>query len=198
MRETAGHDSCPLCVETFNWTHGYCRVLSDQVHGSHIRAEGRQLAGVLLLWRQEHPGGRLCLLGHSAGCAVALTAAELLPPDTLNRIVLLAPAVSHKHDLRPALAASCEGIDVFYSSDDWAWLGIAVAVAGTADRCRTAAAGRLGFRPTAFGPGDEGLYARLRQYPWDPSLAWTGHRGGHYGAYQPDYLRLFVLPLLCP
>jgi hypothetical protein len=42
------------------------------------------------------------------------------------------------------------------------------------------------------------LYAKLRQYPWEPGLDSTGNHGGHYGAYQPDFLRVAVLPLLLP
>ena len=57
-------------------------------------------------------------------------------------------------------------------------------------------AGKIGFKPTAAEPGDEELYQKLREYPWDSSLMWTGHKGGHYGCYQPGFLRTFVLPLL--
>jgi pimeloyl-ACP methyl ester carboxylesterase len=198
VRETIEQDGCPICVETFNWTHGYWRIIADQCHGSHTRAAGHRLAEQVLAWREEHPGQRICLMGHSAGCAVVLAAAESLPPCTLARVILLAPAVSVKHDLRPALAAACEGIDVFYSEHDWACLGIGVALAGTADRHWTTAAGRRGFPLWACCGEDAALFLKLRQYPWNPSLSCVGHRGGHYGSYQPDFLRAFVLPLLCP
>jgi hypothetical protein len=116
----------------------------------------------------------------------------------LDRIILLAPAVSVKHDLRPALTCAARGIDVFYSRHDWACLGIGIFLAGTTDRCWTMAAGKAGFRPHVINHEDETLYAKLRQYPWDSTLSWTGHKGGHYGSYQPTFLRLFVLPLLTP
>jgi hypothetical protein len=187
----------PLEAHTFSWTHGYCRVFSDQMHASHTRREGRKLADLLLRCKQASPEQPIYLVAHSAGCGVALIAAEGLPPNTLERIVLLAPAVSSKRDLRAALRSSCQGIDVFISSHDWACLGLGTTLMGTTDRCWTAgAAGKNGFRPIIAGPEDEALYAKLRQYPWDSSLIWTGHKGGHYGSYQPGFLRVFVLPLL--
>jgi hypothetical protein len=69
-------------------------------------------------------------------------------------------------------------------------------VVGTADRaCRTAA-GQCGFRPAITGPADAALYGRLRQHPWDPAVAWSGHDGGHYGNNRAGFLRAYVLPLL--
>jgi hypothetical protein len=73
---------------------------------------------------------------------------------------------------------------------------VGVLLTGTADRHWSPAAGRVGFQPTASGPEDTALFRKLRQYPWDPALAWTGNRGGHYGPYQPQFLRACVLPLL--
>jgi pimeloyl-ACP methyl ester carboxylesterase len=199
MRKTAAECKMPLEVHGFHWTHGYCRIFSDQMHASHTRREGQKLAELLLTCRQEAPDQPIYLVGHSAGCGVALIAAEKLPPNTLERIVLLAPAVSAKHDLRAALRSSCRGIDVFISNHDWCCLGLGVMLAGTTDRYwLSGAAGKIGFQPILTCPEDEALYAKLRQYPWNPSLMWTGHKGGHYGAYQPGFLRAFVFPLLWP
>lgn len=197
IRKILAGGNVPLEVRTFSWTHGYCRILSDQMHETHLKEEGRMLADVLLSCQHESPNQPIYLLGHSAGCGVALLAAEHLPPDTLTRIVLLAPAVSSQHDLRAALRSSCRGIDVFVSSHDWVCLGLGMLVLGTTDRCRTIrTGGKNGFQPALFDPEDAALYAKLRHYPWEPSLQWTGHKGGHYGTYQPEFFRTFVLPLL--
>ena len=198
IRQTAAEMNLPLEVRVFRWTHGFCRIAADQMHGAHLHREGRMLAEQILRCRQEAPKEAFFLMGHSAGCGVVLVAAENLPPNTVDRIVLLAPAVSATHDLRRALRSSCRGIDVFTSSRDWTCLGIGTLLAGTTDRCwLTAAAGKNGFRAMATGCEEEALYTKLRQYPWNPSLRWTGHKGGHYGSYQPEFLRVFVLPLLC-
>src|SRR5262249_10271481 len=145
---------------------------------------------------QEHPGCKVWFLSHSAGSQVVLAAAENLPPESVERIVLLAPSVSADYDLRQALACARRGIDVFWRERDWWALGVGTGVVGTADRRWTEPAGRVGFRPVVCDDADAALYTRLRQYPWDPCVEWTGNRGGHYAAYQPTFLRFYVLPLL--
>jgi hypothetical protein len=95
------------------------------------------------------------------------------------------------------LACAREGIDVFYSARDVLHLGLGVALIGTADGCwGCKAAGRIGFQPQVSNPEDSFLYAKLRQHPWNHELAWSGNHGGHYGGYQPEFLRAYVLPLL--
>jgi hypothetical protein len=196
LGQVVAEDHVPLLVRGYRWTHGYLRIPADQMHHAHLYHEGRKLAELILRWHQERPERPIYLMGHSAGSGIVLVAAEALPAATLERIILLAPAVSYKHDLRPALASSCQGIDVFYSQRDWLCLGLGVLVAGTTDRCWSIGAGKIGFRPVITCAEDETLYAKLHQHPWDASLCWTGNKGGHYGAYQPGFLRAFVLPLL--
>jgi pimeloyl-ACP methyl ester carboxylesterase len=186
----------PLYVETFVWSHGYGRYVIDHTdHCNHIEM-GRILAARVLAYRRAYPNLRIYLAAHSAGNAVVLAAAERLPPNTLDRIVLLAPSVSPEYDLRPALASSREGIDAFVSDRDRVILGVAMYVVGTADRRRPGpAAGYVGFRPVAYSPADGALYGRLRQHAWHPSLGWCGHDGGHYGNNRPSFLGPYVLPL---
>lgn len=189
----------PLQVETFDWSYGTRRYLADHVDHAHHLAEGDRLAAQVTTYRQACPGRKVFLVGYSSGAAVVLAAADRLPPDSVDRIVLLSPAVCVGYDLRPALRVARCGIDVFYSNRDRYVLGLGMRVVGTADRgCRTAA-GQWGFTPVVAGPADAGLYRKLRQYPWDPSVAWTGNDGGHYGSDQTAFLRVYVLPLLtCP
>jgi pimeloyl-ACP methyl ester carboxylesterase len=198
LRQTVAADALPLCVETFDWTHGHWRILADQVDRNHAQEEGAELARRVRAIQQDSPGVPISLVSHSAGAAVVLAAAAALPPGSVDRIVLLAPAVSADHDLRPALACARRGVDAFYSRNDVLYLGLGMAIFGNADRERTATAGRVGFRPVYCGPEDAALYAKFRQYPWDLCLEWTGNHGGHYGPYQPGFLRAAVLPLLLP
>jgi pimeloyl-ACP methyl ester carboxylesterase len=192
----------PLRVETFPWSHGSGRLLVDHLDHCNQVDEGRRLAGLVWAARTSCPGRAVYLVGHSSGTAVVLAAAEALPPGSVERIVLLAPAVSADYDLRPALRTARQGIDVFYSRRDIGALGIGTSLVGTADNCWGAAAGRVGFRPIVETPCDAELYSKLRGHPWDPCLAWTGHHGGHFGSNREDYTRTFLLPLLvrppCP
>jgi pimeloyl-ACP methyl ester carboxylesterase len=158
--------------------------------------QGSRLAAEVTAYRQAYPGRKVYLIGHSAGCAVVLAAAERLPIDSVDRIILLAPSVCVTYDLRLALRTVRCGIDVFHSEQDSVILGLGTQIVGTADRrCRTSA-GQYGFRPVLVCPADAALYSKLRQHPWDPVVAWSGHSGGHYGSNQAGFLRAYVLPLL--
>jgi pimeloyl-ACP methyl ester carboxylesterase len=194
MTTLVADSGAPLRVETFVWSHGPRRVIADHVdHDNHLN-EGERLATEVAVYRQAHPGQRVMMAGHSSGIPVLLAAAERLPADSVERIVLLAPSVCTDYDLRPALRASRRGIDVFYSQWDMAVLGVAVGILGTSDRDCRRAAGRHGFTPVVESPADRILYQRLRQYPWEQGATWTGNTGGHYGSIEPQFLRAYVLP----
>lgn len=194
--ETVNACGAPLRVETFVWSHGYGRMLIDQVdHCNHLE-QGRRLASLIVANQQSCPERGVYLVGHSSGAAVVLAAAEASPPNSIERVVLLAPAVSHDYDLRPALRAVRQSIDVFISRRDVGALLIGTGVVGTADNRYSAAAGRIGFTPIQTCPGDELLYAKLRIHPWDRCVVWSGNRGSHYGALEPGFVRAYVLPLL--
>ena len=168
LRQVVAEAGLPLTVETYQWQHGHGRIIADQCDCAYARAAGERLAEKVCAYRKDCPGNRVYLFAHSAGSQVALAAAEALPPNSIDRIILLAPSVSACYDLRPALRTSCQGIDTFYSHRDWWYLGFGVSVTGTADRRWSAAAGRVGFRPITSTPEDACLYAKLRQYEWQP------------------------------
>jgi pimeloyl-ACP methyl ester carboxylesterase len=188
--------SVPLQIETFVWSLGYGRYVADHVCHANHQAQARQLACQVAAYRQAYPGHRVYLIGHSTGCAIVLMAAEQLPPGSIDRIIVLAPSVCETYDLRPALRTARDGIDAFYSNEDRWTLGLGMRIVGTAERgCRTAA-GQYGFTPVIACPADAELYRKLRQHPWDPVVAWSGHDGGHFGSNQAGFLRAYVLPLL--
>lgn len=186
----------PLYVRSFDWTHGRGRWLADQLDQAHPRCQAQRLAAEIHLYRPPCPGLPVSVVAFSAGSAAALAAAESLPPDSLERLVLLAPAVSSGYDLRRALASARQGLDVFTSEHDFLRLGLATVVAGTADGKHQVAAGLHGFDSPSLSPADAALAGRLRQHPWDPCMAWTGNLGTHMGYCRPAYLRAYVLPLL--
>jgi pimeloyl-ACP methyl ester carboxylesterase len=198
LRKAFQVEEVPLEVEMVAWSHGYLRVLADEIDYCHAREEGQRLALQIAAYRRNCPNGEIYLLGHSAGSAVVLAAAETLAPGSVDRIILLSPSVSTNYDVKPALRASRGGIDVFYSERDTGYLGVGVSLVGTADRLGGPAAGRVGFRLRADTEADAALYARLRQHPWHPAVAWTGNAGGHYDSHRVAFLRAYVLPLLTP
>ena len=178
----------PVELSVFAWSHGYRRLLLDQVDTIHAKSQGARLAAKIQQRAKEEPGRRVVVVAHSAGCAVALAAGDCLPADSIDRMILLAPSVSTKYDLRSSLAAAREGIDVFCSKKDWVALGVCTRLVGTTDQGRVPAAGRHGFRVAEPD--------RLRQHFWSSELAWTGNTGGHYGTHSPAFLQVYVFPLI--
>jgi pimeloyl-ACP methyl ester carboxylesterase len=185
----------PLCVEPVDWS-SKGRVFRD-LHGHAHRCEqGQRLACKILGYLKEHPGCRIYLVGHSAGAAVVLSAAEGLPCDCVERIILLAPAVCSETDLRPALRCSRQGIDSFYSRKDR--LAMMLTVVGTSDGFFKSVAGWSGFSSAAEAGCDAALYQKLRQHTWEWSHCSLGHLGGHWGFTREAFLRTCVMPLLQP
>lgn len=178
----------PLELHGFYWSHGAYRVVRDQTDRPHAEEQGARLAEAIAARATREPGRRVVLVAHSAGSMVALAAAERLPPGALDRVILLAPSVSAGYDLRPALAATREGLDVFCSHKDRATLGAGVRLVGTADRGPGRAAGRLGF----CGADAD----KVRHHHWTAEWAATGNRGGHTGAYAPGFAAAHLFPLI--
>jgi pimeloyl-ACP methyl ester carboxylesterase len=196
LSQVVTETATPLQVETVPWRHGRWRYLADHLDHGNQQTAGRYLAAQVVAYSQAYPGRRICLVGHSTGCAVVLAAAERLPVDGVDRVILLAPSVCVSYDLRPALRSARAGLDVFHSSEDIAILGLGMFVIGTAEGGCRSAAGLRGFNLVIASAADAALYEKLHQNPWSPDVAWSGHYGGHYGSNQPGFLRAYVLPLL--
>jgi len=162
---------------------------------AHLRA-ARRLAQRFECLRSECPHSRFVFVGYSAGSRIVLAAAEQLPPGSLDRIVLLGASVSTYYDLQPALAASCGGIDNFFSHDD-SVLDMVQSMYGTTDGRKGPMAGLVGFRypPGMICPD----YCNLRQYRWTSKY---GGDGDHYYWVSGIFLCRTLVPLLqtpgCP
>jgi pimeloyl-ACP methyl ester carboxylesterase len=189
MRKVLDQEGLPGSVQTVVWSHGYLRILKDQLDYSYARAQGYKLAETIQAVRQTHPEMSIYVVGHSAGAVVALSAAESLPPCSIDGMALLSPSVSTFYDLRPALTAVRRHMDVYYSTHDTLYLGVGTGIFGTSEGIHAPASGRIGFQV-------QDDLCKLRQHQWHHSDCPTGNWGGHYGAYQPGFLRERVIPLM--
>lgn len=200
LKAFVADENLPIHVHTFEWSHGDRRVLADTRDQAHARREGQRLAEQIVTYQRQGPEPPLPvdIVAHSAGCMVALHAAEQLPPESVEHVILLAPSISASYDVRPALRCCRQGVEVFHSQRDRAWLGLGTTLFGTSDGTRSTAAGRVGFHVPEDPGADADLYARLHQHPWEESVSWTGNTGGHFGVYQAGYLRAYVVPLILP
>src|SRR5438105_382905 len=135
----------PHEVRDFIWTTGFGNLVRDVQDTPNVMARADELAREVTRYKAEHPDCPVYLVGHSGGTGVVLAAAERLPPATVERIVLLSPAVSPGFDLRPALRATRGEIVSFHSPLDRFWRDWGTTHYGTIDRIHTPAAGVHGF-----------------------------------------------------
>ena len=186
-------------IREFSWTHGKGRLLRDLQDTQHCLRKGDELAEEVRKIKAQDPDRPVYLVGKSGGTGIILAAAEQLPPQTLERIILLSPAVAPSYDLRRALWATKQQIVSFYSPYDQLVLNWGTSQFGTIDRYYGASAGLRGFViPTGQSALDRALYDRLVQVKWNPGMILEGHLGIHIGTSMPAFVAKEVAPWLKP
>jgi pimeloyl-ACP methyl ester carboxylesterase len=181
-----------LDVRVFRWSHGFGRWYADLSDVVHHRDRSQRLAAEILAYRERRPDKPVYLVAKSGGCGLVTWALERLPAGSVEKAILIAPALSPGYNLGPALRAIRDEIVVFWSPFDVFILGAGTIVFKTIDRVRSPAAGMRGFRV----PDDPALRAKLRQIRWRPGMMRRGYFGGHVGPDNPFFLRDYVLPLI--
>jgi len=201
LRYVMGAEGFSHAVEVCPWGHGFGRWLADLTDVTNRDAKARSIAEIIKGFKTAWPDEPVYVVAKSAGSGVVVKALELLDQDTVERVILLAPALSPRYDLSSALHAVRHEMVVFWSPLDVFILGLGTLVFGTIDRVNTAGAGLVGFvvPPGVDRPGTEcSAYSKLRQIRWRASMFTTGYLGGHFGPDSPVFLKKFVLPLLRP
>jgi pimeloyl-ACP methyl ester carboxylesterase len=199
LRYVSGAERLPCVVEVVRWGHGIGRWFADLSDVSNRDRQAALVAEAVRRFQADRPGDLVFLVGKSGGSGVVIKALEQLDPESVERVVLLAPALSPGYDLTRALRAVRREVVVFWSPFDVIILGAGTRLFGTIDRVRSVGAGMVGFVvPGPDDPNDEKIrqYAKLRQIRWRPRMASTGYLGGHFGPDIPRFLRKYVVPLL--
>ena len=185
-------------IREFVWTHGKGKPFTDLRDTAHLQHKAEELADLIRFLKAEDPDRPIFILAKSGGAGLALKTAEMLPANTLERLVLLAAAVSPTYDLRRALQATHNEIVSFYSSHDQIILNFGTSQFGTIDRVYGPAAGLNGFRPpyANLSAADTDLYRRLVQVPWQSRNLLELNNGTHMGSALPAFLGAEVAPWL--
>ena len=195
FRELIKEHKLSLGMVSIRWCQFGEPIKDHTDHQAQVKYADR-LAVQIALHRSAHPSDKIYVIGQSSGTHVVLRAATKSQPKSMDRVVVMASTVSSDYDLRPALRASRNGIDSFYSSKDRIVLMARVGF-GTADKQRgKKAGGEVGFTVPPPTHPDAELYKNLRQHRWNSSMAWTGHIGGHLGFTRYAFLNAYVLPLM--
>ena len=181
----------PLRIQMLNWCRLNHKVADFTDQRSQLQAACK-LAGWTRMIRKECPHAEIFFVGMDAGVRVCLAAAEMLPPKSVDRIIIIAAGVSNTYDLRPALMASRGGIDHFWSTED-DFLERVVEKRGTSEGGKGWAAGRVGFRPPPWcDPRGLELYRNLRQYKWTDGYCGQGH---HYTWIVKHNMKKCIIPM---
>lgn len=185
----------PHKIEQLYWSHGFGRWLLDLQDKQRIEEKAQELAERV---RTKYQAGLdVYIVAKSAGCAIALKALSLLPEGSVQKVVLLAPAVSPDYCLKPALKAVKEKLFAFWSPNDAFILGLGTTVFGTADGAYRPSAGMIGFRmPKTIDNESVSLYEKFQQIKWKPSMLLALNCGDHQGSVMVPFLHNHVVPLL--
>jgi hypothetical protein len=156
-----------------------------------------QVAKVTQLLRErltKHPTQPITITAHSGGSAIIIWALERLPPEMqIDRLILIAPALSPGYDLSKALARVRGNVYVFSSPHDHV-LGAGTRTFGTMDGVFDDAAGRVGF---TLPPGaDPEQYRKLVAMPYRDEWVDLDNPGDHIGAMSPLFVREVIAPLI--
>jgi pimeloyl-ACP methyl ester carboxylesterase len=182
-----------LRIQTVPW----CRqdaLYKDLVDEEAQLQAATRIACTIAAIRKDCPNVPIYLVGHSAGARVVLAAAEMSPAQSIDRVIVMAAAVSCGYDLTGVLKATRGGVDNFYSGDDGV-LESAIYHATLADGTRTQAAGQVGFRAPPFvDPKLKAAYCNVRNYPWTMDFCGSG---GHSAWTLRHNMKKAVVPLFC-
>jgi hypothetical protein len=185
----------PHKVYDFVWTHGWGQMFRDLQDMPHVVRKSAELASLILQFKECEPDRPVYVLAKSGGTGLALLAAEQLPPNTIERMVLLSAAVSPDYDLRGALRATRCEIVSYYSCFDRVILHWGTTRYGTIDGVHCPGAGMSGFRlPPDLDEAERAMYARLVQIHWKPAMLLLGYAGMHSCNSLPLFLAGEIVP----
>jgi pimeloyl-ACP methyl ester carboxylesterase len=184
----------PYEVKHFRWGTGYMRIINDLTDRENMQRKSDELRQSIEEYRLSNPTRRVYVIAKSAGTMIALRALSQLPEHTVERAILLSPAVSPEFDLSDALRAVRQDLVSFWSPNDHFFLNLGTSLFGTADGVYGKGAGLVGFAM----PETNAHYSKLRQIKWDPSMMKLLHMGDHSGNSMPPFVDRHIVPLLHP
>lgn len=182
-------------IEIMDWGTPPLHSLPNLTDFEANRRRARERAARLVRLRREHPREPLVLVGFSGGGGLAILTVEALPEGvSIDRLVLVAAAISKDYDLSRVLKRCNDQVINIYSDRD-AMVGLGTSLFGTIDRKYGLSAGHSGFVGTDGAPvRDE----KLVQISWEPAWVQYGHYGGHLGYLSLAWARQVLAPLIDP
>ena len=153
-------------------------------------ATAAAIAAEIADWRRTHPDAPFYLVGYSGGGGMATLVTAALPDDvSIDRLVLVAPAISPDYPLSTDVMPHVREYVVSYASERDLQVGWGTRTFGTIDRKNTASAGAIGFAES---------HERLLEYRWSEADLAVGHAGNHLAYLSARWQAAKLLPVLDP
>lgn len=154
------------------------------------RRTAEAIARELAAYRQERPDAIINVIGYSGGGGLAVMVVAALPkPATINRLLLLAPAISPDYPLQQQILPNVTECVVNYASRYDLQIGQGTKIFGNMDGVRGPGAGAVGFGES---------HPRLVQVHWHTGMLRYLHFGDHLSYLSPPWQRRYLLPALDP
>jgi pimeloyl-ACP methyl ester carboxylesterase len=176
-------------IDILPWGTPFMGISNLRAYERNVQT-AHSIAADLSSWRYAHPDAALYVVGYSGGGGIAALVVDALPADVaVDRLVLIAPAISPTFPVEEKLLPHVNEFIVNYASDRDAQVGLGTKVFGTIDRIDTVSAGYSGFSESS---------ARLLEWQWSTSDMRVGHLGNHVAYLGRRWQMSTLLPALDP
>lgn len=176
-------------VEVRTWGVPFMTIHNLRAHERNV-ATAEAIAAEIAEWRRAHPDAPFYLVGYSGGGGMATLITAALPDDVaIDRLVLVAPAISPDYPLEAEVLPHVREYVVNYASERDLQVGWGTRTFGTIDRKNTDSAGAIGFAEAN---------ERLLEYRWSTADEPFGHSGNHLAYLSGRWQAAKLLPVLDP
>jgi pimeloyl-ACP methyl ester carboxylesterase len=176
-------------VEVRPWGVPFMAIRNLRAHERNT-AFAAALAQEIAAWRRANPEAPFYLVGYSGGGGMATLVTAALPDDvSIDRLVLVAPAISPDYPLGTEVLPHVREYVVNYASERDLQVGWGTRTFGTIDRKNTESAGAIGFARA---------HERVLEYRWSSVDVAVGHAGNHLAYLNGRWQAAKLLPALDP
>lgn len=176
-------------VEVRTWGVPFMTIYNLRNY-EHNEATAAAIAAEIADWRRAHPDEPFYLVGYSGGGGMATLVTAALPDDvSIDRLVLVAPAISPDYPLGTEVLPHVRDYVVNYASERDLQVGWGTHTFGTIDRKNTVSAGAIGFASS---------HERVLEYRWSAADLGFGHAGNHLAYLSARWQGAKLLPALDP
>ena len=176
-------------VEVRPWGVPLVTLHNLRAHERNVATAGT-IAKEITAWRALHPDDTFYLIGYSGGGGMAALIVSALPDDVvIDRLILVAPAISPDYPLERTVLPHVREFVVNYASERDLQVGWGTHVFGTIDRKKTPSAGAKGFDTDDV---------RVLQRHWSTDDEPYGHHGNHTAYLGRRWQNAKLLPAIDP